>query len=203
MFEMWVQKGLISPFLVSKMIKMATMWQTGCSREAHFGCENKHPHTCVAVLLLNRLRLSSLMFWPAYELITCCIRKKTLKLDYLCVWLYGCFALETPVLVVDTPARKGSVPLATDKGSSLQYYESWRESESWNSHLVSEVVCCAVLVYDLLLSNLLQFCAIILCFRRTGDLEFDSNHQYSKIRFTMCFLTIPQIRLRLCMERES
>ena len=62
MFEMCVRKGLISPFLVSKMIKMATMWQTGCSREADFGCENKHPHTCVAVLLLHRLRLSSLMF---------------------------------------------------------------------------------------------------------------------------------------------
>ena len=155
-----------------------------------FGCENKHTHTTCVAVLLNRFPSSSFMFWPAYELITCCIRKKTLKLAYLCIWLYGCFALETPVLVVDTPARKGSVPLATDKGSSLQYYESWRESESWNSHLVSEVVCCAVLVYDLLLSNLLHICAIMLCFRRTGDLEFDSNYQYLKIRFTMCFLTI-------------
>ena len=69
---------------------------------------------------------------------------------FMCELQIKPFVLENQVF--DTPARNGSVPLATDKGSSPQYYESWRENESWNSHLVS-VVCCAYLRFVVIKST--------------------------------------------------
>ena len=75
------------------------------SRFVDFGCENKHPHTTCVAVLLNRFPLGAFMFWLAYELITCSIRKKTLKQTYKFIRLYVCFRLETPVDVFDNPVR--------------------------------------------------------------------------------------------------